>query len=410
MIFISFWLMDIFDCFISNLQILKGVFYLKAGEAPAYDERYVSELNFIERYGLRYLKKECPGEKTNTRKWDDEQREKILRIERRTLWIAGLSGAVSGGIIAGMELVLRAWLVDDVETADWNEMIPYYAVNLAFVGFVTVIEVIFLFWLVLSDVARMACIGRLGLAERPDDVLTTGISRAAMDMPNPQTSFYGINPYHQISGWKLMLYTAAYRAKVGATSIIMRMLLRRVFARAALRSIVPLLAIPLYAFWNVVICYWIMREARGRAAAPIAIAELVEQLEAEKKALGKEEQRVLVALIAEGMMGARDSHPSYLLLLSQVIKLFDMEKETAEQDFDWDKVLDRLAALDHEQQKLAIEVLKLSVILDGPPNRRQRRLLKDACDVCGLAYEPATPKRAYTEFIQGQGMNLARFG
>jgi hypothetical protein len=44
--------------------------------------------------------------------------------------------------------------------------------------------------------------------------------------------------------WKLLLYTLFYKLKVGITSFIFRILLRRVLARAALRSAIPLVAIP----------------------------------------------------------------------------------------------------------------------------------------------------------------------
>jgi hypothetical protein len=238
-------------------------------------EPYVEDLNFVERKGLDFFRRQCDSEDRADEAWDDRQNREIRACERVALAKASLSGAVSGTLIAGFELLLRELLGVDLEADDWSDLIfPFYVSHFAFAAIVTVLEFIYLYQLMLRSAARISSIGGLGLAGCDDkDLMANAVSRAAMDMPNPHTQFFGIDPYFRISKARLLLYTALYRTKVGITNILMRLLMRRLMTRMAVRSLVPLIAIPLYAVWNVVIFWKALREARARVAAPIAIRQ-----------------------------------------------------------------------------------------------------------------------------------------
>ncbi len=366
---------------------------------------YTGNLNFFERKGLEILRQKCSRKKSTVDVWNDDQVADIQEVEHRTLWFAVISGAVSGAIIAGLELVLRFWLVDDLDTAEWGELAPFWAVHLTSAGIITIIEIFYLYRLMLRSVAHISSVGGLYFAnESGDDVIAIGISRAALDMPNPRTEFYGIDPYLRFSRWKLLLYTLAYRAKIGMTSIILRFVMRRLLARMALRTFLPFIAIPLYAFWNGLICHWTMREARGRIAAPIAIRQITERIKNEPVVCGHNEERLLIALIAETMMRARDSHPNFLLLLKRLFKQFEIDPNSIDKEFDWEASCKQLATLNSRMQSLALDVLQVAVALGGPPHRRQRQLVKEAFDACGRTFDADALRQVYSQFIRGQGI------
>jgi hypothetical protein len=367
------------------------------------DDQYVGELNFLERHGVKFLRRTCEREHTDLRVWQDREVAELRRRERRTFWLAAMSGAISGTIIAAIELWLRAWLVDDMDTADWDEMIWYWGAFMVLAGAVTVIEIGYLYWLVLGTLARMVNTVGIGISHRQDDVITTGISRAGLDMPNPRTRFHGVDPYARIHGLKLLLYTLAYRAKVGVTSILMRLLLRRILGRAALRAFLPFLAIPLYAVWNVLILRWIMREGRVRAAGPIAVEQLSARIDDERESIGREEQDLLLALVAEAMMCARDAHPNFLLLLDSLIEQFGLDPDKRDIARDWEWCRERLEALDSRRQDLALHVLCTAIVLGGRPRRRERQLAEDAFRACGRELDGDKLKEAFEAFAWGQG-------
>ena len=366
---------------------------------------YTDNLNFIERKGLDFLRRTSRREENAVDVWSDKQIAEIRGIERRALWLAVITGAISGAIIAGLELGLSNWIVDDMDTASWDELAPYWAAHLTSAGIITVIEIFYLYRLMLQSAARISSIGGLCLANnREDDVIGIGISRAALDMPNPRTKIYGIDPYLRISRWKILLYTLAYRAKIGVTSIILRLLMRRILARMALRSFLPFIAIPLYAVWNGVICYWTLREARGRVAAPVAIRQMEERIKNEPAAFDQDEKRLLISLIAETIMRARDTHPNFLLILKRLFDLLGMDPNSLDHVCDWKECCERLAGLDTRKQTLALDVLQITVAMGGPPRRRQRKLVKEAFDTCGRTYDADVLKEVYVQFIRGQGI------
>jgi hypothetical protein len=126
--------------------------------------------------------------------------------------------------------------------------LPYWAAFYAFVGVITVIEMAFLYWNALDATARVnALLGAPLDGEERSGLLSVGLARAALEAPNPHHVVHGVDPYALMPRWRLIAQNLAYKVKVGASSFVIRILMRRLLARAALRGFIPLLAIPLYA-------------------------------------------------------------------------------------------------------------------------------------------------------------------
>ena len=89
--------------------------------------------------------------------------------------------------------------------------------------------------------------------------------RAALELPNPREPICGVDPYARTPRWKLTLLAIGYKLKVGVTSFLLKVFLRRLLGRAALRVLIPLAAIPVYATWNTLVTRWVLRQARIRA-------------------------------------------------------------------------------------------------------------------------------------------------
>jgi hypothetical protein len=366
------------------------------------DTQYGTDLNVMERYGLDLLRRSCDRDETDVHTWSQHELAEIRRLERGTLAFAALSGTISGTIIAAIELWLRAWLVDDMETAGWRELVSYWGAYLLLAGIVTGIEIAYLYWLVLRNVARVSAVAGLSFAdESPEQVMATGLSRAALDMPNPQGALYGIDPYAHVSRWQLRLYSIVYRAKVGVTSLMLRLLLRRILARAALRFMIPFVAIPIYAVWNALIVHWIMREARVRAAGPVTVAELAERVAAVRDDLDTEQRRLLVELVGVAMISARDAHPNFVLLLNRLFEDLDLEPHSIL--VDWDVSRRRLSGLEPHIQQHALDLLTVAAVLGGRPGRRQKRLLEEAYRASGRPFRDEHVDAVYRAFIEGQG-------
>ena len=369
--------------------------------------QYASELNVVERLGLDFLQRRIDRREPRIRRWSPGEVAEVRRIERRLIGLAALSGAVVGGVLGFLEIGFRTWMLEEGAASGWREQIPYWTAYMAVTVLVSGVEILYLYWLVLRSVARIGSIAGLSLSTGDiEHVIGVGLSRAALDLPNPYGPIYGIDPYARTSRWKLTAYSVLYRLKVGVTSFLFRVVLRRVLARAAVRFVIPLAAIPAFAVWNGLIIRWILREARIRAAAPVAIEELAERMTADKASLTEGGRELLLASLAEAIVRSQDAHPNFVLLLMRLCRDLEISPESARGD--WESTRHALGNADPETQDVVLASLTLAAMLDGAPRRAQRSFLEEAHELCGRPFEAEALGAAHRCFIEGQGLEGLR--
>ena len=159
-----------------------------------------------------------------------------------------------------------------------------------------------------------------------------GLARSALEFPNPPVLILGIDPYAYVSGWRLLAKNIAYKMKVGVSSFLLRVFLRRVLARVAIRGILPLIAGPLYAAWNAIIIWRIMHEARIRTLAPSAIERFVADSVDEAEPPGQTVGDLMLRGAAEMLKRNCDAHPNHVYLL---LRLRDALGREGDIEDDW---------------------------------------------------------------------------
>lgn len=369
----------------------------------AVEQPYSPDLNVIERLAVDYLRKRNALEQPRVHRWPLDELRSIRRIERTAVFLAALSGAISGALIGGLEVWLAFTMPDASES--WGGRLEYWAIFLGVSLLISGAEILFLYWVVLHRVARITSIAGLRLSNRDiEQVIAIGLSRAALDLPDPQEPIYGIDPYARVARWKLIAYAVLYRIKIGATSFIARVLMRRVVARAALRAYIPLVAIGIYAVWNAIIIGWIMRASRIRAAGPIAVQELGERIRVERAGMSEQARRAILEAVAEGIMRSANDHPNFLLLLARLFE--DLELRPGTLNLDWSSNLATVSELQQPEQDLLLAVLTVTVMLDGRPNRAQKQFLAETHAACGRPFHPESLNVLYRDFFRGQGIGI----
>lgn len=344
-------------------------------------EADVERLNAVERAGLAFLRRGCHREDSQIRTWRDEDRARIRRLQVHAIVLCGLSGAISASLIGGADLGLREVLVTGAEPvllSPGNDL-AYWAWYGGVALLVSLLEMLAMYWVLLRSVAGIADAAGLSFSRRDaHDVLTTGLSRAALDIPNPRRVLHGVDPYARASRLKMLAFTALYRIKVGATSVVVRIFVRRVLGRSGLRVLLPFAAVPVFAGWNALIAWWVIREARVRAAGPSAVHGAVAALE--RAPLDAGGRRLALDAVAELIVAAEDAHPNYDLLLARLCETFGIEARIPE----WSEVRARLARSDASTQRAVLALMTTTTALRGRIRRRQRRVLEDACAACDL--------------------------
>ena len=318
--------------------------------------------------------------------------------------LAAVSGIASGALIGGLEIWLNVTITDTDES--WIRWVEYWAIFLGVSVVISAVEIVFLYWVVLWRVAKITSIAGLRLSEEEvEQVIAIGLSRSALDLPDPREPIYGIDPFQRVPRWRLWAYALMYRLKIGATSFIVRVMLRRILARAAVRALIPLVAIVVYAIWNAIIIAWIMRGSRVRAVGPVAIAELADSVRSKLEGLDEHSRRLMLAAVAEVIIRSENDHPNFVLLLGRLFEEFDIEPGSL--TFDWTACQSDLGKLTPEAQELLLMLVNITVMLDGRPRRKQKRFAEEVHSACGRRFDPDELDEIYAEFFQGQGLGGA---
>lgn len=364
----------------------------------------MDELNFVERIGLEVLRRRIDRKEPHIHKWTPAELAEIERTERRTKIVAALAGAISGAALGIIEIWLGEAGLNLTGATPWREQLPHWAIYVILTIVISGLEVLCLYAYALGAVARIGSIAGLSLPAREvEQLVARGLARAALEMPNPRQPIHGIDPYARVPRWKLVAYAVLYRVKVGATSFILRVVLRRVLARTAFRVLIPLVAIPVFAVWNVLIARWVMGEVRLRVAGPLIVHQLGERIRAARALLDQRSRQIILEAIAEVIQSGEDAHPNYALLLERLFEELAFQPESVKTG--WHSTRNKLAELSPQVQDLLLTILTVTAVLNSRMRKAQRELLAEAFNLCGRPFRHDAVLRLRQEFITGQGLS-----
>ena len=353
---------------------------------------FTPEPNTLELRAEEYLKRWAPSGSPEPEPLTSEGREEIRSLERRVVGWALAAGVVSGGLIGGLELFVRRELMNGAEGMDWQAQAPYWAGFFVVAGLISAVEIGFLYWNALRAVGKLARTGRVGLQGGGyPELVGRGLARAALEFPNPGTRVFGVDPYARVPTWRLTLKNLLYKTKVGVSSFILRVSLRRVVGRMAVRGLIPLLAAPLYAIWNAFITWKLLEAARIRALAPLAMEDRVRAVEEEE--LGSEAAGILLDGVAELTIRAMDAHPNYVYLVGRLLEALDMEEV---REVDWSASRERLGTLEARERDVVLDTLVVAALLAGRMRDAQVEFLEEAHQAADLPFrgEPLSTLRS----------------
>lgn len=106
-----------------------------------------------------------------------------------------------------------------------------------------------------------------------------------------------------------------YKAKTGLTTFILRLLVKRVLARVAVKSLLAFVAIPVNMFFNGMIGYKCIRGARVIAIGPSVAVEVMTGLIENYGALSNEMKIATIRAIATVITSVEMMHPNLRILL-----------------------------------------------------------------------------------------------
>lgn len=368
----------------------------------------------LERLGVGYFRRRAPrarpqeaGDAVHT--LTPDERAALRRIEHGAIARACAAGALSALASAIAETLAAPLLGADPAAATAAQTIQFWA----WVGGVTIVatacEIAFLYWDALRSVHALADAAGLELFGAGEEraAVAAALARAALELPNPPDAVFGVDPRREASKARLVLATLLYKLKVGATSFLLKMILRRLLGRALVRAWLQFVAVPVTAAWNGLVAWKVLREARVRAMGPSAAREWVDAVLADGGAPSDAARDAAFRAVACAVVRTRDLHPNHLALLGHLrARLGD----SAGADLDSPTTfLARLGALSPPEQDLALRVLAVAAIVDGRITAAERALVRDALAACGRAPDDAAVVRLRRAFLSGDAIAAADF-
>ncbi|MCU0700985.1 MAG: hypothetical protein MUC96_31140 [Myxococcaceae bacterium] len=338
-----------------------------------------------------------------------DERRAMRSVQRGAIVRSAVAGALSGLVAAVAEVWAQPLAPEGTPLFSKGSLEFWLVVGVA-TGVASVLEILYLSWDILRSTHELSRAAGLELfgpnREASDDALVDALARAALELPNPLEHPSGINARRESSKLRLLAASLAYKAKVGVTSFVLKLLLRRVLARVLVRgtlqTLLPFVGVPVTAAWNALVTWWVLREARIRAMGPSAVKQLVDVIFSDAPALSEAGRVSAARAVAASIVRTQDLHPNLTALLDEVMRHV---KHTGRAELDdVGEFLKGLRALTAEERRLSLQVLAIACVVDGRFSARERTLWNDAMEAVGKPLDTLELEQLRVAFVRGDGL------
>ncbi len=339
---------------------------------------------------------------------DEDEKRQLGRIQTGVVIRGCLIGAGSGAASA----IASYLIIGASPTSTLSQ-------DLAVIGITviaTIIEIALLYTDALRSVHELAMVaginlGGAGSAPENSDrrAIATALARTAMELPTPPDNPYGINPHKAVSAWRLLLNTIIYKLKVTVTNFLIKLLVRRMAGRVALREWLYFIDIPVTATWDGAVAWIVIRNARICTMGPSAARALVQRVAQDHPALSDHGKEMLLRAAAVTVVRRESLHPNLIALLRELETLCgDVAKVQGPRVDDDDHFVRTLGTLEAEELQVVLEVLAAAVVLDGRVGRGDKRLMADVLRATGRSAPLRGLKTLNKHFLAGRDLTVTR--
>jgi hypothetical protein len=329
----------------------------------------------------------------------------VNRLEKRALFVSGLIGT-----IAVLSLYLPQYA--------FPNLFPNHDVALPIVGIVAVPLVATIYGVVLVfleiwalTLLHVYCIHNMAVAtgyitestklvpEKLKKILAVSTEQKDKTLLN-----YGIDPYQGLKTSHVLLFNLFIALKATLSNMVVKVIVRRFLGRFAVREVLDLLGIPIFAFWNIMATRTVLREARVMIMGQNlidALAPKFEKTAAEIKNL-PDTNGLIYDTLQFIAVSKRDYHANHSYLTARVLPIFEIPVKTLHLiSYDFSE---KMAKADPKLQRFCQLIIILGLLLDGEISFREReRIAKFHKD--GILEPTVSELVAYkNDFLEGRGI------
>jgi hypothetical protein len=224
--------------------------------------------------------------------------------------------------------------------------------------------------------------------------ITNILSRAALEIHDPELHILGIDPFKRVSKKNLLLLGLLYKCKIVLTNFIAKFLLLHTVGPTVATGLVAggisinYIALPVECFWNGVVLLRVVKEARLRLFG-FALSNRVADLILEQGILQQLSEKARIGClraIGNAVVLARNYHPNMIVLLLRIQHLLHIQKD--HQYDDWNLFLKTLREVSGNERHFLLNLFTLAAAFDGRISRLEAKNMKDAYGEDYAAYLP----------------------
>jgi hypothetical protein len=303
---------------------------------------------------------------------DEELNQKIKKI------------SIKGIILSAIVGLVCVWPTAYVDLLKQNEA---WTIHYAWTVGVTVISIAIEFYLlfIIAIKAVHEVSELINIHAHKKDFLQAGpfnvtniLARAALELPDPEMKILGIDPFEQISKRNLLILGLLYKVRILLTNFIAKFLLRKSFGKTIAGVSINYIALPVECFWNGMVIYRVVCEARLRLfgfALSNYIADnllhdhLIDQLSPEAKT-------GCIRAIGNALVMARNYHPNMIILLLRFQDLMNVDNDDRYDD--WSLFLETLKKVNDKERNFLLDLFTIAISFDGKISHFEKDSIKEA--------------------------------
>jgi len=360
-----------------------------------------SNSSLLEKFGLFYLTRFRKHDLTHNvfDISDAELKKRVSKIE--------LKGIIFSSLIGIVCVFPTVWAAVYFANADW---ITYWSWFIGVTIVSVAIEFYILFLIALKAVYEVSELINMHATQK--DFLKDGVfnvqhilARTALELPDPEITILGIDPFERVSKKNLFILGLLYKAKIFVTNFVLKYGLKYIVGDTLFGVSILYEAVPVEAFWNSVVIKRVVHEARLRLFGFALASHIADNLIHEKliQQLSPEARIGCMRAVGNAVVMAQNYHPNMMILLLQFQQLLKIEGENKYDD--WNLFVETLNKVTDKERNFLRSLFTIAVAFDGKISQLEKDNLRAAYGNEYTLYYPRVVQ--LTEHLKDGHLNAA---
>lgn len=204
------------------------------------------------------------------------------------------------------------------------------------------------------------------------------LARAALELPDPELTILGIDPFKRISKKNLLILGLLYKAKIFVTNQVLKYALLFTVGHYLLGIPILYEALLVECFWNSVVIRRVVHEARLRLFGFALSHRIANRVIHEKRAeqLSPQAKVGCLRAIGNAVVMTQNYHPNMILLLMRFQNLLRITSENRYDD--WELFIKTLQEVSAPERYFLLDLFTVAAAFDGKLSRMESEHLRSA--------------------------------